>query len=200
MDRHRQHRCGMFSAGHSDSRAAASCRSKHCRSVTGRTAPIKWIVRRSFPKQVAARSSKVVPVVIRAGALADNVPVHDLRVSPEHAIFFDGRAGFRRHLINGTTIVREVATDVVEYFHIEVEGQTIVYADGAPAETFVNHDNRKMFANWPVYIGLYGEDEPHKNTEGAFERGYPCVTSGPVLEAIVADLDEPSQQGSALAA
>ncbi len=87
--------------------------------------------------------------MIRAGALADNVPVRDLRVSPEHAIFFDGRAGFRRHLINGTTIVREVTTDVVEYFHIEVEGQTIVYADGAPAETFVNHDNRKMFANWP---------------------------------------------------
>jgi hypothetical protein len=166
----------------------------------GRTVPIKWIGRRSFPKQIAARNSKVVPVAIRAGALADNVPVRDLRVSPEHAIFFDGVLVPAVNLVNGRTIVRELTTDVVEYFHIEVEGQAIVYADGAPAETYVNHDNRKMFANWLEYVSLYGEDESRKAIGGVFERGYPCVTSGPVLETIRAELDERSQPDSALAA
>jgi hypothetical protein len=166
----------------------------------GRTVPVKWIGRRSFPKQIAARNSKVVPVAIRAGALADNVPVRDLRVSPEHAIFFDGVLVPAVNLVNGRTIVRELTTDVVEYFHIEIEGQAIVYADGAPAETYVNHDNRKMFVNWPEYVSLYGEDESRKDVSGAFERGYPCVTSGPALETIRGELDERSQPDSALAA
>jgi hypothetical protein len=166
----------------------------------GRTVPIKWIGRRNFPRQIAARNSKVMPVVIRAGALADNVPVRDLRVSPEHAIFFDGVLVPAVNLVNGRTIVRELTVDVIEYFHIEVEGQAIVYADGAPAETYVNHDNRKMFGNWPEYVSLYGEDESRKSVDGAFERGYPCVTSGPTLEAIRVELDERSQPDSALAA
>ena len=142
-----------------------------------------------------------MPVVIRAGALGDNVPVRDLHVSPEHAIFFDGVLVPAANLVNGRTIVRELAVDVVEYFHIEVEGQAIVLADGAPAETYVNHNNRKMFANWPEYVSLYGEDEPHKMlADGQFERGYPCVTSGPVLETICAGIDKRTEPDSALAA
>ena len=128
--------------------------------------------------------------------------IFDPNANPEDAkeIFFDGVLVPAVNLVNGRTIVRELTTDVVEYFHIEVEGQAIVYADGAPAETYVNHDNRKMFANWPEYVSLYGEDESRKDVGGAFERGYPCVTSGPVLETIRAELDERSQPESALAA
>jgi len=166
----------------------------------GQTVPIKWIGRRSFPRWIAAKNSKVVPVVIRAGALGDNMPFRDLCVSPEHAIFFDGVLVPAVYLVNGRTIVRELTVDVVEYFHIEVQGQAIVLADGAPAETYVNHDNRKMFANWPEYVSLYGEDESRKHTDGSFARGYPCVTSGPVLETIFAELDERSRLDAILAA
>ena len=162
----------------------------------GQSVPIKWIGRRSFPREITARKSNVVPVVIRADALGDNVPVRDLRVSPEHAIFFDGVLVPAVNLVNGRTIVRELTVDLVEYFHIEVEGQAIVLADGAPAESYVNHNNRKMFANWPEYVSLYGEDEPHQMlANGQFERRYPCVTSGPVLETIRAEIDERDAAG-----
>jgi hypothetical protein len=93
------------------------------------------------------------------------------------------------NLVNGRTVVRDLAEDTVEYFHIELDEQGIVLADGAPAETYVNHANRMMFANWPEYVALYGSDAPRLAADGSFARIYPCVTTGPQYDAIMARLD-----------
>jgi len=151
--------------------------------------PVKWIGRRSFGARFLKAGSPVVPVLIRADALADNVPSRDLRVSPEHALHIDGVLVPAVHLVNGRTITRDAGVETVDYFHIELEGQAIVFADGAPAETYVNHDNRRMFANWRDYVALYGEDASRVDADGAFERVYPCVVSGPQLAAIRAVID-----------
>lgn len=156
----------------------------------GKAVPVRWIGRRSFPRQIAERNAKVMPVVIRAGAMSDNVPIRDLRVSPEHALYFDGVLVPAVNLVNGRTIVRELTANVIQYFHIEVDGQAIVYANGAPAETYVDHDNRKMFANWPEYVSIYGEDSPADRANSPFERVYPCLTSGPALDIIRSELNE----------
>jgi hypothetical protein len=47
---------------------------------------VKWIGRRCY----AAPHREAAPIRIRAGALADGVPRHDLRVPPEHALLIDG--------------------------------------------------------------------------------------------------------------
>jgi hypothetical protein len=166
----------------------------------GLSKPIKWIGRRAFSTRFLPKESRVTPVLIRANAIADDVPCRDLRVSPEHALFINGVLVPAVHLVNGRTIIREQSGNVIEYFHIEVEGQAIVFADGAPAETYVNHDNRRMFANWHEYVALYGDDQPRTDADGKFERVYPCVTSGPALEAIVSELDERSKPDAAMAA
>jgi hypothetical protein len=150
----------------------------------GSSKPIKWIGHRAFARKMLKDHSPVTPVLVRAGALADNVPCRDLRLSPEHALYLDGVLVPAGNLVNGHSIVRELPATKIEYFHIEVKGQAIVIADGAPTETYLNHNNRRMFANWAEYLAVYGEDEVKLNAAGDFDRVYPCVTSGPELEAI----------------
>ena len=49
----------------------------------------------------------MAPIRIERDAFADNVPHRDLLVSPDHAIFVDGKLICARQLVNGTTIRRE---------------------------------------------------------------------------------------------
>ena len=153
------------------------------------SAAIKWIGRRSFSTRFMTPSSRTAPVLIRAGAIADCVPHRDLRVSPEHALFIEGALVPAIHLVNGRTIVREVEGKVIEYFHIEFDDPDIILADGAPAETYLNHNNRRMFVNWKEYVALYGEDAPRISSDSQFARAFECVTSGPRLDAIRARLE-----------
>jgi Hint domain len=63
------------------------------------------------------------------------------------------------HLVNGATIARAESVAQVEYFHIELDSHDIVHADGAPAETYVDCDNRMMFSNGAEYALLHPADE-----------------------------------------
>jgi hypothetical protein len=63
-------------------------------------------------------------------------------------------------LVNGATIRQEVAVNPLEYFHIELETHDVIFAEGAPAETFVDCDNRFMFHNAGEFAALYPQDAP----------------------------------------
>jgi hypothetical protein len=66
------------------------------------------------------------------------------------------------HLLNGATIIQEAAADLVEYFHIELETHDILIADGAPAESYIDCDNRGKFHNAADFARLYPDDDrPH---------------------------------------
>ena len=43
----------------------------------------------------------------------------------------------------------------VSYFHLEFESQELVFAEGVPAESFVDDDSRQMFDNAPEFALLY---------------------------------------------
>src|SRR5262245_27938575 len=76
-----------------------------------------------------------------------NVSGRELWVSPEHSLYLDGVLVQARDLVNGMTIAQADKVEAVEYFHIELDEHDIVFAEGAPAETFVDCDNRLMFGN-----------------------------------------------------
>ena len=109
--------------------------------------PVKWIGRRRIDLTAHPHPETVAPIRIRRGAFADNMPHTDLVVSPDHAIFVDGKLIAARQLINGTTIAQEKTSTSVEYFHVELDTHAILLAEGLPAESYLNTGNHGFFAN-----------------------------------------------------
>lgn len=87
-----------------------------------------------------------MPVRVSAGAFGPGLPIHDLRLSPDHAVYVDGVLIPIRYLLNGDTILQERAA-VVTYFHVELDQHGIILADGLPCETYLDPGNRAAFEN-----------------------------------------------------
>lgn len=112
--------------------------------------PIRWVGHRRVDLETHRDRRAVAPIRIRAGALADGVPARDLLVSPPHAIALDGHLIEAWRLVNGTSIVREMTMASVDYHHIELDHHALILAEGAAAETYLDHGNRSFFANAAV--------------------------------------------------
>jgi hypothetical protein len=119
------------------------------------SAKVNWIGRQTF-HPVMAELVDYLPIKISANALGPGQPFKDLYVSPDHAILFDGTLIHAKVLVNGTSILQmtEWAGDI-EYFHIETENHELVYANGVPAETFIDNVSRRQFDNYAEFDAMY---------------------------------------------
>ncbi|HKV00355.1 MAG TPA: Hint domain-containing protein [Vineibacter sp.] len=158
-------------------------------TLDGTIERLKWIGRRAYAPVVAKLNPRIVPIRIAAGALGEGLPTSDLLVSPVHALYLDGVLVPATLLVNGDTIRPAPEIGTVEYFHLELDAPDVLWTNGAPTESYVNHDNRRMFANWTQYVALYGaEDVAPRGGDGQFVRRFKCVYGGPILQAIRARL------------
>ena len=100
--------------------------------------PIRWI---GSSKRRA--TGNMAPILIRKGALGNT---RDLRVSPQHRMLLSGWQAevlfgesevlaTAKSLVNDHSILREEGGEV-EYFHMLFDTHEIVYAEGAPSESF----------------------------------------------------------------
>ena len=127
------------------------------RTASGKLRPIKWIGRRSYAGRFVLGRKDILPVCIKSGALAENVPERDLWVSPNHAMFLDDVLIEAKDLINGVSIVQAAHAESVEYVHIELDSHDVIIAEGALSETFIDDDSRGMFHNAHDYDTLYAQ-------------------------------------------
>jgi autotransporter passenger strand-loop-strand repeat protein len=143
---------------------------------SGVARPIKWIGTRSYDGKFIAGQHLMLPVCIKANAVADGVPARDLHVSPGHAIFCFGMLIPAWRLINGVSITQVEQVERVTYFHIELESHDVILAENCPAESFLDDGCRGQFHNATTFEAMY----PQAQSAPGIER----VESGHLLAAV----------------
>jgi hypothetical protein len=126
----------------------------------GEAVPVKWLARQTVAPPFGIPEGRR-PVSVAAGALGDNLPVRELRLTSDHALLLDGVLVQAGALVNGTTIRRIPMAELgsrFTVFHIETENHEIILAEGTPTETFVDNVTRRCFDNYAEYEALFGEE------------------------------------------
>ena len=134
--------------------------------------PVKWIGK---GKVLATRGRRTAatPVIVRKGALADNVPNRDLRVTKAHALYIDDVLIPVEFLVNHRTILWDDRAQEVAIYHVELDSHDVLIANGAPAESYRDDGNRWLFQNANAGWHLPPQD-PYA----------PVLTGGPVVDAV----------------
>jgi hypothetical protein len=117
--------------------------------------------------------SAATPVIVRKGALADDVPSRDLHVTKGHSLYIDGVLIPVEFLVNHKTILWDDRAREVEIYHVELEQHDVLLANGAPAESYRDDGNRWLFQNANSGWGLPPQ-EPYA----------PVLTGGPIVDDV----------------
>ena len=150
------------------------------RTVAGPMRPVIWTGYRRLACDRHPRPQDVQPVCVRKGAFGPALPVRDLWLSPDHAVFEAGVLVPVRYLVNGRSIVQESVREVL-YFHVELDAHDVLLAEGLPCESYLDTGNRAAFANHDGAVMAHAD----------FARGVwqvagcaPLCLEGPELDAI----------------
>jgi len=109
---------------------------------------IKWIGRQIFAPRFIAKNPDQIPVRITAGALARNIPMRDLFISPGHSMLIGQNLILAKNLVNGVTVTQPAPSEDVHYYQLEFETHDCVLAEGAWSESYADTpDLRGQFHN-----------------------------------------------------
>jgi len=141
-------------------------------TCSGETKPIVWL---GAGRVLATRGRRgaATPIVVRKGALADNVPHHDLRLTKGHSLYLDGALIPVEFLVNHRSILWDDRAQEVTLYHVEVIGHDVLLANGVPAESYRDDGNRWLFRN--------ANSVWHLPPQAPFA---PVLTGGPLVDAV----------------
>lgn len=113
----------------------------------GESRPIRKIYRRYLSTIELEANPNLYPVRIVAGAMGKGLPKRDLLVSPQHRMVADAPMLRRRFDSDAVFLSAKKLTEMpgifsdhqvteVEYFHIVLDEHEVIFAEGAPTESF----------------------------------------------------------------
>ena len=145
-------------------------------TCNGAAKPIVWI---GVGRDQVTRANRLSrPIIVKQGALAEGIPSRDLYLTHGHKLYLNGVLIAVEHLVNGRSILWDDSAALVEYYHIELEEHDVVWANGAPAETYYDAGNRALFQNM----------RPGSAAGTAQPSSAPVVTQGEIVEEVWAAL------------
>lgn len=108
--------------------------------------PVAWIGHRSLTSADLLARPELRPILIPAGALGEELPLRDLRVSPQHRVLVRSRIAMRmfdqpevlvaaKHLVGTAGIAVDDSLLPVEYWHVMFEGHQVILSEGALTES-----------------------------------------------------------------
>jgi len=155
------------------------------------TRPIIWIGHRQVDCRRHPEPAKVWPVRVKAGAFGPGMPVRDLYLSPDHAVYVERVLIPIKHLINGGSVA-QVETDTVTYYHVELASHDVVLAEGLAAESYLDAGDRANFSNAEGVVRLF-PDFSGTHASPMFWEAFGCAPLrivGPEVDAVRALLAE----------
>ncbi|MBW6401499.1 Hint domain-containing protein [Roseomonas sp. HJA6] len=146
--------------------------------------PVIWVGHRKVSLRRRGNLLALAPVRITVGALADGVPHRDLCVSPDHAMFLDGRLVPAGLLVNGVTIFQDFHHAEVTYWHVELPAHALLVAEGALSESYLDDGNRGQYDNCGL-ITVFMDAVTARGT-GRYDAAscFRPLRHGPLLDAI----------------
>ncbi|MBW4034043.1 MAG: cellulase family glycosylhydrolase [Proteobacteria bacterium] len=148
--------------------------------ANGRTAPVCWVGRRTVDLARHPTPERANPIRFEPGSIADGVPRRALLLSPDHALLLDGHLIPAKALVNGATI-RMTTPRSVTYYHVELPAHSALFAEGTPAESYLDTGNRGVFENGDAPLVLHGLfDQARRVANGCA----PFAEAGPVVEEL----------------
>ena len=125
-------------------------------TAEGKLEPIKWVGRQTFNQDEIKNPLRAYPILIKAGALGNNLPTRNLYVSPDHSMFVDGLLINAGALVNDISIIKTEPTETFTYYHVELENHSLLIAEGTAAESYLpQKENRDEYDNFAEYEVLY---------------------------------------------
>jgi hypothetical protein len=164
-------------------------------TVDGQYKPVTWIGFNTIDCRRQDNKDHAYPVRIHQHAFGFNLPSRDLYVSPLHSIYVSGVMIPAIHLVNGVTVTQDRQETLVTYYHVELPAHDAVYAEGLPAETYLDTspENRNFFKQGEGDAKVFEMNTqypPCPQGRPVWKhiwdtQGYaPLTQEGPVLEAV----------------
>jgi hypothetical protein len=141
--------------------------------------PVRWVGHRHVESVRQPGSLKSPFVRIFMGAFGPELPVRDLLLSPDHAIYAEDVLIPVRALVNGSNIVPERVA-ATTYWHVEVDEHDVILANGLPVESYLNIGHRLSFGGGRVTAFTSGFVSRVWEAEGCA----PLRLTGPQVDAV----------------
>jgi hypothetical protein len=126
---------------------AGKIKNKTCDLKSVQLKKVKWMGR----FKVYEFNTETAPICFQKNSLGENVPNCDLFVSPNHGMMVDGKIVIAKKLVNDSTIYQSSEIDSIIYYHLELEDHSVIVANGAMTESYLDCKNRIEFKEIAKY-------------------------------------------------